>query len=1041
MAYTPPSYPHLPDVAWGIDTSSRTDINSTASDPSDVQAQVAAENAPIRVIYGDDRIGAQIADVLVYQGKLILIAVWGEGPIQAIQDIWIDDAVKPATVTVWNYLGTAGQTVNSTLVAAYAAIGITFTDTFPNVAYSVLSIPADDSSGFPQVAALIRGRLVYDPRSLLTVWSDNPSLCLADFIQSTVYGLGVTVDYSTVITAANANDELVGGVKRRLLGLCIDSVTSTRQWIETLRTYAGCWVIQGDTGLKLIPDRPASVVASFTTSNILEDQFSMVKLGVKDIPTVIEIGYTDTSTIPWAEKFAIAKMPGVDAGTTPRRESRISLPGIKRYSQANREAIERLNHFNLEDLEASWVSFDEALNIDLGDVIYVTHPLGLALKQMRVTNWGSVAPGRWRINGREYDPAAYSDVVQAEPTYEDTPLPSPTTPPDITGLSVVEEVYQLDNGIWSSRIKMIWDAADYAYLNQYIVEVSTGGNVIVAAPAREAEYRTGPLQEGLLYQCRVAVVSGIGTVGSWAQVDVLAAGKTLIPSDVPAVSGFEAGGTVYLSWTPAIDIDIWRYEVRYGMTTDTWDDASIIDRVDALRLMSEEIPVGTWKFFVKALDSVQQYSVNAATVTLTVTNAANSFLVDSFNSDTPQWKNLLLYSEQFDNAAWANIYITIDDLATTPPPGCVRADKILETAVTNVHLQDRLSITTVTNAKHIFQRRVKAGERYKFRLMMYDSNTANYVWAIFDLVAETATAQTPGGTGSATSAHLRKLGDGWFIATLIGIPASTDSGSLYCARLQLLSNAGLDSYLGAVTDGLYVSGAQLSQAAYPHEYAVTTSAAIAVGGEGMFKYTLAPSDTNVYYVTEDDVAFATKFSSNLNTYTNPLAQYHADITSTWLGESEDFGQLLGGQWTGVADVAAINGSLTSYLGISADGSSWTYNAGLSQKDNGRFARLKHESGTTSTIKVTVPDQNIRIDAIPREEVGAGSALATGANTVTLANEYVAVKKLTITPEGTAARIAVYDNIVVGNPTTFDVYIFDAAGARVACDYLFTFQGV
>ena len=39
------------------------------------------------------------------------------------------------------------------------------------------------------------------------------------------------------------------------------------------------------------------------------------------------------------------------------------------------------------------------------------------------------------------------------------------------------------------------------------------------------------------------------------------------------------------------------------------DTATLIDRVDALRLVTDLIPVGTWKIHVKALDSVGLYSV------------------------------------------------------------------------------------------------------------------------------------------------------------------------------------------------------------------------------------------------------------------------------------------------------------------------------------------------------------------------------------------------------------------------------------------------
>jgi hypothetical protein len=588
-----------------------------------------------------------------------------------------------------------------------------------------------------------------------------------------------------------------------------------------MRTYASCFVVQGDAGVKLIPDTAGASVATYTASNIAAKSMRLRKRGIQQVPTVMRVEFTDTTSTPWKTGTAEVLAAGVSAGTTQRRESSISLPGVQTYEQAYREAVERINKLTLGDLSCEFVAFDEALACEVGDIITVSHPIGLTSKQMRVTNVSAASVGRWKITASEYDPAMYSTTVQTQPTFSDTDLPSPAEPPAVAGLTATEEVYQLENGTYSSRIKLAWTAADYPYVQHYRVEVFRLGELVFSSNARDPVARTPAVQEGVEYVCKVATVTTIGAVGDWAQINITPAGKYLVPGDVPSLTCFEAGGTVHVDWLPAIDIDIWRYEVRYSTTAGTWADATMIDRVDALRLTSDQIPVGTWKIHVKALDSVGQYSATAATANVVVTSDAASFFVDSYDSTTP----------------------------------------------------------TLTN---------------------------------------------------------------------------------------------------------------------------------------MASFTLAPTDSATYYVTEDNAMWGAKYSSNLSTYSNALATYHASVTSTWLGESEDFGQLLGGQWTGNSLVSAISGSLTSYLGLSQDGSAWTYLTGLSQKENGRFARLKHESLTTSTLLVTVPTQNIRLDAIPREEVGSGTSSSTGPVAVVLENSYVAVKKLSVSPEGSTARVATYDHVVVGS---------------------------
>ena len=75
-------------------------------------------------------------------------------------------------------------------------------------------------NGFPEITAIIKGKKVYDPRTSTTAWSDNPALCLRDYLTSgkegtntTIYNYGISediesVDDDLVIIAANVCDHL-----------------------------------------------------------------------------------------------------------------------------------------------------------------------------------------------------------------------------------------------------------------------------------------------------------------------------------------------------------------------------------------------------------------------------------------------------------------------------------------------------------------------------------------------------------------------------------------------------------------------------------------------------------------------------------------------------------------------------------------------------------------------------------------------------------------------------------------------------------------
>ena len=831
----------------------RDTLNSTALSASNQQLTKVAENEPLRVIYGQVDVGPQVAYVLGFNGGLCILAVWGHGECDSITALKIDDETPLAGVAFTHYLGAPGQAADARMIAAFAQQSppITYSDALAGVCYSSVFIPPGASNGFPRMVATVKGKKIYDPRVPATQWSDNPALCLADFCASSTYGLGEAVDYTSAASVANDNDVQVGvGIteKSRTLNLMIESVQQSSAWTDTLRTYASCWLIPTASGLKFVSDKAASVTSSFThTAGNISSLSNLVKRGVQGTPTVLKVTYRDTSTVPHRDGTVEVYAPGVLAGTTKRRESLVSLPGINRYSQAFREATERLNKLLLNDLTFTLGIFDEGLALEVGQVIDVTHPVGLGAKQMRVMGI-SGEYGDYLLNLVEYDPAVYNATIATAPTFADTNLPSPAAPPAITGVVMTEEVFQLQNGNYASRWRVTWPAAAYSYLSHYRAELYAGAALIYVASPAISQWPTPAVQEGVTYTAYISAVSTIGAVGAAGTQSGAALGNFLRPSNVPSITAFEAGGTVHMSITPAVDIGVLRYEFRYGAVGVAWESTKLIDTVDALRCLSTEIPVGTWTMHVKAIDSVFLYSVTAATVNVTVTSDANAFLINSYDQTAP----------------------------------------------------------TLTN---------------------------------------------------------------------------------------------------------------------------------------MAEYALARDDLNRYFVTEDAVVFATKYSAALSTYISPLASYHNSITSTWLGEGEDFGLLLGGDWLCDATVADISGTHISYFGYSTDGTTYTFVSGLNQKVNARFARLKHEALTTSTLLVTIPTQKIRLNAIPREEVGSGTSSASGAVTITLANSFVFVKKLTITPIGNTARSGMPDNIILGAVSSFDVHIFNDSGARIASPFQYQFQGV
>lgn len=182
-------------------------LEGTAAAIESMRLTVAARRAPLPVIYGRDRVGGLITRPVVdASGNLLVPVILSAGEIDAVESVEFDDKPAPTGVARTDYLGTSSQAADPWLVAAWAARGVTYTDTLPGIAYTVLRVPQGNQYGFSRLAFTVRGRKVYDPRDpdqtaddpTTWRWSENPALCYADFITNRTFGRGELINWDSV---------------------------------------------------------------------------------------------------------------------------------------------------------------------------------------------------------------------------------------------------------------------------------------------------------------------------------------------------------------------------------------------------------------------------------------------------------------------------------------------------------------------------------------------------------------------------------------------------------------------------------------------------------------------------------------------------------------------------------------------------------------------------------------------------------------------------------------------------------------------------
>lgn len=184
--------------------------------------------------------------------------------------------------------------------------------------------------------------------------------------------------------------------------------------------------------------------------------------------------------------------------------------------------------------------------------------------------------------------------------------------------------------------------------------------------------------------------------------------------------------------------------------------------------------------------------------------------------------NLVLRSEEFDNAGWTKVRATVSANTIAAPNGTLSADTGIEDAsASTTHNPLIQDATIIANGTYTASLHVKTKERSRGEIWFSSIDSANYVVGSFNLGTGTISASNVG-TGSGAVASIANVGDGWYRVSVTGsIGSSLTTGRLV---LRLADSTGSIVYTGNGTSGIYLWGAQLEQASTVGEYIPTTSA-------------------------------------------------------------------------------------------------------------------------------------------------------------------------------------------------------------------------
>lgn len=221
-----------------------------------------------------------------------------------------------------------------------------------------------------------------------------------------------------------------------------------------------------------------------------------------------------------------------------------------------------------------------------------------------------------------------------------------------------------------------------------------------------------------------------------------------------------------------------------------------------------------------------------------------------------QRTNLLLRSEEFDDAYWTKVNSAVIANTIVAPNGTLTGEKFFENTSNSEHYLQRAfsaaAATTYTVSVY-----AKAGERTRFSIGLGDPSVfASGVR--YDLSAATGTITG----GSATNISIIHVGNGWYRCSFTDTAGSVGTGVI---RIYLDNGTSL-SYQGDGYSGIYIWGAQLEAGAFPTSYIKTEASQVTRSADAA---SMTGTNFSSWYRQDEGTLFAITQLTGYLTTSNP----------------------------------------------------------------------------------------------------------------------------------------------------------------------------
>ena len=635
-----------------------------------LQARTVTVREPVvprDMVYGRTRKGGVIVFLHASGTKdqyLHLVIVLAAHRVKSIGAVWFDGEMAVTAggisqgrwagkIAVEKRLGSPDQTAFASLLAdvpgkwtpAHRLAGCAAL--YLRLTYDPDAFPG----GIPNITVDLEGKDdVSDPRIGLRVYSDNPALCLADYLAHPAFGIGAGlgaadgIDPDSVIEAANICDELVplsaGGTERRYS--CNGSLSlseSPKTLIEgMLSAMAGRCAVQGGTwrihaGAYRLPEVTLTADDVRAGGLVLATRISQSANfnGVRGQFVSPENDWQPDDFPAYASEVYLAEDGGARKWHDLSLPFTLSATMAQRLAKIELERARRQMTVKLAGKLAAW-------RAGVGETVMLSYARwGFAAKAFEVqgvsldlTASGDGALLLPELVLRETSPLVYDWSASEAAIYAAAPrtnLPGPANVPAPGTPHLSEAMYETRSGTGvRTLIRAVWTEAPSDFVREYQVRarrgldaggLPTGDDWITLGKTDQLFWEIRDVKPGR-WEVAVKSLSVIGVSSPYVSAEIEILGLTAPPAGLASLTIQTAGGLAILKWSPSSDLDVrigGRIVIRHsGALTATWATSTSMDEVagsDAVAL----VPLKPGTYLLRAKDNSGNLGPVASVVT------------------------------------------------------------------------------------------------------------------------------------------------------------------------------------------------------------------------------------------------------------------------------------------------------------------------------------------------------------------------------------------------------------------------------------------